>query len=43
MEFSYYKKIAKIGEAGSEKKLKLIVNHKKLFSVPWLLCYHNLV
>lgn len=40
--FDYYKMFVKRSESEISKKLRKIIVHKKLFSIPWLLCYENL-
>lgn len=42
-EFNTYKKMCKKGVTGSSAKLKKLLIHKKFFSMPWLLCYDELL
>ena len=42
-DFSYYKKAIKKGKLDSTSKLENILLHKQFFSVPWLICYKELL
>lgn len=42
-DFKYYKKTLKKGRAGSDHKIQSILAHKQFFSIPWLVCYKELI
>jgi hypothetical protein len=42
-DLHYYKKILKKGKMGSDDKIASILAHKQFFSVPWLVCYKELI
>eukprot|EP00347_Sterkiella_histriomuscorum_P000757 403374620 len=42
-DFNYYKKYMKKGLISSQEKLKKLLQIKQFFSVPWLVCYENLL
>lgn len=42
-ELHYYKKVLKKGKLGSDDKVIKILAHKQFFSIPWLVCYKELI
>ena len=42
-DLKYYKKALKKGRAGSDDKIQSILAHKQFFSVPWLVCFKDLI
>ncbi len=42
-DLHYYKKVLKKGKLGSDDKVVKILAHKQFFSIPWLVCYKELI
>jgi hypothetical protein len=42
-DLHYYKKTLKKGRAGSDEKIQSILAHKQFFSIPWIICYKDLI
>ena len=42
-DLQYYKKTLKKGRAGSDDKIQSILAHKQFFSIPWLICFKDLI
>jgi hypothetical protein len=42
LDFSQYKRLLKKSDAGNHDKMREIIDAKKIFCIPWLICYQHL-